>query len=1345
VVDSEDNLVWAVVSEFSPVQIGYAPLIDSDRDGIDDSTDINPLLDIQIQINIQDIKALDLQHYLELDSFYSPSTPVAPDFYCVISVDAQSAIISDVFEWDNYHVLPNWKTVWNVPDDQPLVDISISLWDKNLPSNTIPIFFFDPSSFAGQQPPYTIPSVICDISRDLLGGIGAIWSDPPYQSSYSDVELTYDLIAQKLVINDETDDDGYEYNPDDGNWYPDANGVGRVSGAEDECQSINYQYENDCELFFDVTQNDENDCDMDGVENSFDSNPFVNLELTVEIKEIMGLMPDWKNMDTPLWQKGPEFYCAIKVADLPIIESPIFGIDQSVVYPDWTLSVDIPDDLRFIPIRIALFDDDSLEGGYFDLCDISVDPGTSLGDWTSAGFDGGSDIELTYDVALGQLVQYNGYEDDWVGDSNGVNHVSGEEDGSVPSVGQIPPWWDFENDCELWFDVSANDNDDDNATYWYEINVMGTDPFNPDCDADGLLDGDELKYVSLDTDSDGDGLTNIWDSDSDNDGLLDGYEDKTYYEWDWCKYVYLFDHIYMWNLHEYINVDLDIYAQSLQEWRDNPRLVPHHTSPIDPDSDDDGLSDGQEVNTYYAHQEVNWPHYTCPLDPDTEADGATDGEEIEKGTCPVLWDQPYAWVGLAPVSSPDDYSLTLWEEDISVSFHWSYLFIQSGCSDPTFYLELDGTRFFTAYSSFCYYGSKIAWDVVEGYHTIDIHYSIDWDGTNNIYIYASKTKTFLYLTAAGDADGDGIPNYWETTHGLNPFNYADGSEDADRDGLVNYLEYQYGTDINNPYSDGDTLMDGAEVITYKTNPLLADTDGDGTRDDLDVDPLVNLQIQVTIKEILQLDGLDWAGSAGDFYCWIHLLSGGNLYQQNSPEPLSYGGNNPHIITPWIVPIIDVPDNDYWVVIQIWLWDDDSNEWFEGDDDLCDISKEPGIQFAQVYWDMRIGMECNEAPYADDFPGDPNGIGHVSGNEDGSKTTNEADCELWFDIAQTDYEGTQWGDGLTYWEEINRYHTSPKIYNDDNDQIPAEFEKKYDYNGIPWDNIGMNPLKTDTDDNGVSDKDEDQDQDGLTNYEEMLVGSSQPNPGTDPNLFGLNLVVSLNWDVGSAYYDLLVIGLKYASDILFDVTDGYLCINAVSIYDTASATAPEDIDILIWEGTATSSSGTSGTPPWPHTTLDDDRINMPQYLNKGGWSDPDDGQWYRAIVHELMHLIIPPVPYLSGNQFFLYDEYLHSDGTHGSYCDGCIMDDEFNDALCTPSNHNQDTKQEAERGESCWQTFLSYYSVLLWFDLDNNGVRDTTVDADGNGIFDILENYLAISGPTTWGIPGPYTKIINNTG
>ncbi len=54
--------------------------------------------------------------------------------------------------------------------------------------------------------------------------------------------------------------------------------------------------------------------------------------------------------------------------------------------------------------------------------------------------------------------------------------------------------------------------------------------------------------------------------------------------------------------------------------------------------------------------------------------------------------------------------------------------------------------------------------------------------------------------------------------------------DTDSDGLDDNVEKEKGTNMLAWDSDGDTLSDGDEVLTWKTNPLKADTDGDTYED-----------------------------------------------------------------------------------------------------------------------------------------------------------------------------------------------------------------------------------------------------------------------------------------------------------------------------------------------------------------------------------------------------------------------------------------------------------------------------------------------------------------------------------
>jgi len=103
-----------------------------------------------------------------------------------------------------------------------------------------------------------------------------------------------------------------------------------------------------------------------------------------------------------------------------------------------------------------------------------------------------------------------------------------------------------------------------------------------------------------------------------------------------------------------------------------------------------------------------------------------------------------------------------------------------------------------------------------------------------------------------DADGDGMPDWWENqyTPTLNP-NAADASANPDNDGLTNLQEFQNvfpstpGAVIRtNPTvadTDGDGANDGAELARTDggnpaaTNPLVADTDADGLADGVETD------------------------------------------------------------------------------------------------------------------------------------------------------------------------------------------------------------------------------------------------------------------------------------------------------------------------------------------------------------------------------------------------------------------------------------------------------------------------------------------------------------------------------
>ncbi len=91
-----------------------------------------------------------------------------------------------------------------------------------------------------------------------------------------------------------------------------------------------------------------------------------------------------------------------------------------------------------------------------------------------------------------------------------------------------------------------------------------------------------------------------------------------------------------------------------------------------------------------------------------------------------------------------------------------------------------------------------------------VHYTFydDLNGINNTYANDAFISWNAGLTVVGES----------------------GEADPDGDGLKNKEEKELGTDKKNPDTDGDGLMDGAEVKQHNTNAMKADSDGDGLSD-----------------------------------------------------------------------------------------------------------------------------------------------------------------------------------------------------------------------------------------------------------------------------------------------------------------------------------------------------------------------------------------------------------------------------------------------------------------------------------------------------------------------------------
>ena len=171
-----------------------------------------------------------------------------------------------------------------------------------------------------------------------------------------------------------------------------------------------------------------------------------------------------------------------------------------------------------------------------------------------------------------------------------------------------------------------------------------------------------------------------------------------------------------------------------------------------------------------------------------------------------------------------------------------------------------------------------------------------------------------------DSDGDLLPDSWEWSYGLSPTDSSDAAADKDADGLSNYQEYLLGTDPNaftdyaawrEQDSDGDGLFNGVESdaglpvyrfnadsdfdgdglsdfeeYRYGTNPGVADTDGDGMPDGIEIgealsDPLV-VDFNGESTLIVALDGASTSNLKGSWG-----FEGGAIYARERNGYLEY--------------------------------------------------------------------------------------------------------------------------------------------------------------------------------------------------------------------------------------------------------------------------------------------------------------------------------------------------------------------------------------------------------------------------------------------------------------------------
>jgi hypothetical protein len=255
----------------------------------------------------------------------------------------------------------------------------------------------------------------------------------------------------------------------------------------------------------DVNESLSNNRNLVSSSGSEDLDELVDLEITVTIKEIRALdkIDIFDNAD---------FYVKVYINDEDWWTTDVWN-NKNYVYPYISNTIDVSDFEENVNIKIQLWDSNPNKDV---LCDID-------GVYDEDGWDG-KDINIVYNLKTGHWRGEDFNSPNVNDDLSGYGRANGCDDNSYDT---------WELDCELLFDITQNDYDNDGIPYWTEVNIYGT---NPEEDDTG--------------------------SDEDNDDIPIEWEHKWghYFEWDsnsnsW-KHNWIYDP-FEWNNHENLDPDED--------------------------------------------------------------------------------------------------------------------------------------------------------------------------------------------------------------------------------------------------------------------------------------------------------------------------------------------------------------------------------------------------------------------------------------------------------------------------------------------------------------------------------------------------------------------------------------------------------------------------------------------------------------------------------------------------------------------------------------------------------------------------------------------------------------------
>ena len=545
-------------------------------------------------------------------------------------------------------------------------------------------------------------------------------------------------------------------------------------------------------------------------------------------------------------------------------------------------------------------------------------------------------------------------------------------------------------------------------------------------------------------------------------------------------------------------------------WRDNHPISGQGTYYIKGilDADFDNLSNLNELELYL----------TDPLDPDTDDDLLSDGDEISYGLDPKNPDQDL------------DLILDGWE----IYYGLDPLNITDAGEDfePDGLINLDEFNYGTdPYLSDTDSDTLTDGDEVTIYGTLPNKADTDDDELTDgeeILIYGTNATN-------PDTENDGMPDGFEITYSLDPL-FNDSGLDPDLDLLTNLDEYGFGTNPNMNDTDIDMLDDYEEIFVYFTNPLSNDTDLDLLLDHYEVviDPLDD---QYLLNNTYQTNPNLWDTDGDELSDYYEVaISGTNpIVDDTDGDLMPDGFEVTYGLNPFFNDASQNNDTDDLTNYQEFLYGGDPFDADSDDDRLLDSE--------EVFWGTNLTNDDTDGDYLTDYLE----VIYYGTNATNPDTDYDGLNDLFelYVFGSSPFHNDSDGDSLLDGDEVFLYGSHPLRVDSDYDGLidPIEvafgsapnspdtdrdgmddyFEYIYNFNPLvddsreDLDGDGLvnvaeywyfsNPTLIDTDGDTLNDSAEvyiylsspikiDTDDDGLSDYSEAIIHKTSP---TDPDM------------------------------------------------------------------------------------------------------------------------------------------------------------------------------------------------------------------------------------------------------